>query len=155
MVERELFKAIDLERRDNMAKKNRGRAINGGTMNTIIGKGSVMDGNFQIESSIRVDGVLKGELTCSGTVVVGPSGQVEANLKAKNVVVGGKVEGTLDVSERVHLESTSVLLGDVKTKLLVVEEEAVLKGNCESGEEVQVPQVGEKGVEPPRLEEKE
>lgn len=121
-----------------MAKEKTRGNTNTGTMNTIVGKGSVMEGVFRIDNSIRIDGTLKGDLSSSNAVIVGPTGQVEVNvLKAKSVIIGGKVIGTLDVSERTHLQARSVLLGDLKTKLLIVEEGAVFRGNCDSGGEIQ------------------
>ena len=103
-------------------------------MNTVVGKGSTLEGTFHIESSVRIDGVLKGELTCSDTVVVGKDGDVEANLKVKNAIIGGRVVGAIVADNRVILQATSSLLGDLKAKLLVVEEGAILKGNCDLGD---------------------
>ncbi len=106
-------------------------------INTIIGRGSVLEGNFKIENSIRVDGVVKGELYASDTVVVGKEGHVEANVKAKNIVVGGKVTGSTEAFNKITLEVGSTMLGDIKTKLLVIEEGAVFKGKCDSGGSVE------------------
>jgi len=110
-----------------------------GTMNTIIGKGSVFEGTFRVESSVRVDGVLHGKLTASDTLVVGKEGEVEADVTAKNAIVGGKFVGTLEASNKVVLESSSSLFGDLKAKLLVVEEGAAFRGKCESGDSDQIP----------------
>jgi len=129
-----------------MAKQRERSDTGTGTMNTIIGKGSLMEGVFQIDSSVRIDGTIKGELSSSDTVVVGPSGHVEVSLlKAKSIVIGGKVIGSLEISERTHLQARSVLLGDLKTKLLIVEEGAVFRGNCDSGGETE----GTGGKAPP------
>jgi len=108
-------------------KEKRGR---GGELNTIIGKGSVFQGTINVESSIRVDGVVRGKLTCTDTLVVGKSGVIEAEIKVKNATVGGRIIGNLTASERVELESNSVLIGDLRTKLLVIDEGAVFNGNC-------------------------
>jgi len=117
-----------------MAKQRAGSDT--GTMNTIIGKGSVMEGVFRIDSSVRIDGTVKGELSSSDAVIVGTSGQVEVSLlKAKNIVIGGKVVGNLEIEERTHLQARSMLHGDLKTRVLIIEEGAVFKGNCDSGEE--------------------
>jgi cytoskeletal protein CcmA (bactofilin family) len=105
-----------------------------GAMNTVIGKGSAFEGTFQVESSIRVDGVVSGKLTASDTLVVGKEGEVNADVKVKNAIVGGKLIGTLEASNKVVLESRSLLLGDLKAKLLVVAEGAVFQGKCASGD---------------------
>ena len=107
--------------------------------NTIIGKGSVLEGNFQIENDITIYATLKGELTCTGTVVIGESGYLEANMHVKDTIIAGKVVGNLEASDKVMLKSKAVLIGDLRTRLLVVEEGAVFQGNCDSGTEVELP----------------
>ena len=119
-----------------MARNGAKREI--GAMNTIVGKGSAFEGSFQVESSIRVDGVLRGKLTASDTLVVGKEGEVKADVTVKNAVVGGRFVGTLEASNKVVLESSSSLFGDLKAKLLVVEEGAVFRGKCESGDSDQI-----------------
>ncbi|MCD6169167.1 MAG: polymer-forming cytoskeletal protein [Candidatus Latescibacteria bacterium] len=109
---------------------------NGGELNTIIGKGSSLEGTFSISSSLRVDGTIKGKLTVGDSLAVGKGGVIEADIKTKKATVAGKIIGTLEASERVVLESTSTLQGDLKTKLLIIEEGAVFTGNCQSGKEL-------------------
>ncbi|RKY62881.1 MAG: polymer-forming cytoskeletal protein [Candidatus Latescibacterota bacterium] len=104
-----------------------------GAINTIIGKGSEVEGRLSVQNSVRVDGRLKGELKCSGLLVIGEEGYVEANIQAKEVVVGGKVQGSVEASHKVVLQSSASVIGDLKTRLLVVEEGAVFQGNCTSG----------------------
>jgi cytoskeletal protein CcmA (bactofilin family) len=63
---------------------------------------------------------------------------VEAkSIKVKDAVIGGKVVGILEASNRVYLESKSVFLGDVQAKLLVIEEGATFKGKCNAGKDTE------------------
>ena len=66
-------------------------------LNTIIGKGSVIDGKIKIKNSIRIDGKIKGEITSTGTVTVGGEGEVEGAIIAANAIIGGKVRGKMTV----------------------------------------------------------
>lgn len=118
-------------------------------MNTVVGKGSTFEGTFHIESSVRIDGVLKGDLTCSDTVVVGQDGDVEANLKVKNAIIGGKIVGAIIADNRVILQATSSLLGDLRAKLLVVEEGAILKGSCDLGDSALLSDLSDSAFIPP------
>ena len=99
------------------------------TLNTIVGEGSVLEGNIQVRENIRVDGSLVGRLTTSGTLEVSPSGVVVAagRIKAKAAVIAGRLEGNLE-ADQVKLESSAVLVGDIKAKLLVIEEGAAMSG---------------------------
>ncbi len=112
-----------------------------GVMNTIIGKGSVLTGTLKVEQSVRIDGKIKGEIKATDTLVVGKSGELtDAKVKVKNAVVGGKIYGTIEAANRVILENQATLLGDIKTRLLVIEEGAIFSGNCSSGDQAQTAQ---------------
>ena len=107
-----------------------------GTINTIVGKGSVAEGVYHIDGGIRIDGELRGELSASDSVTVGPSGDVNVDmLKAKSMVIGGRVTGKLEVSGHTRLQATSVFLGELRTRLLVVDEGAVFHGELLVGTE--------------------
>ncbi|MDP6779378.1 MAG: polymer-forming cytoskeletal protein, partial [Candidatus Latescibacteria bacterium] len=68
-------------------------STNGKAINTVIGRGTVSEGKFSIETGIRVDGVLRGELASSGTLIVGESGVIEADVQVRDALVGGRIVG--------------------------------------------------------------
>mgnify|MGYP002037557477 CR=1 FL=1 len=107
--------------------------------NTVVGNGSVLEGSFNVENDIHVDGTLKGQLVSKGTLVVGASGAIEADLiQVREAVIAGRVQGNIEASGRVRLESTAELEGDVRAQILIIEEGAKLEGFCdveESGSE--------------------
>jgi cytoskeletal protein CcmA (bactofilin family) len=113
-------------------------------INTIIGHGTVVEGALTVPHGIRVDGHLKGEVRSEGMLIVGEEGLIEADVKVKDATISGKIIGDVDADGKVHLKTQAVLLGKIKTRLLVVEEGAVFKGSCESGEEVQVSKAPER-----------
>ncbi len=106
-----------------------------GTMNTLVGHGTTLDGSLNVSSSMRVDGKILGQITCSDSLLVGKTGVVEASVKVKNATIGGKVIGDIEASEVVILEGNSAVIGDVTTKKLIIEEGAVLNGTCHMGGE--------------------
>ena len=106
-----------------------------GAMNTIIGKGTKIEGTMDVAQSLRIDGSFKGSLNTSDTLIVGATGELlEVTLKVKNAIIGGVVKGTVVASNKVTLESTSRLDGDLTAKLLIIEEGALFSGNCRSGD---------------------
>lgn len=111
---------------------------NGKGINTVIGRGSVSEGRFRVETGVRVDGVLKGELISSGTLIVGESGVVEADVKVNDALVSGRIVGALEATEKVHLQAHSAFVGRIKTRTLIVEEGAIFKAECDAGGEIQV-----------------
>jgi len=113
-------------------------SANGKAINTVIGRGSVSEGRFQIETGVRVDGVLKGELVSSGTLIVGESGVIEADVHVQEALVSGRIVGTLEAVEKVHLQSQASFIGKIKTRVLIVEEGAVFKAECDAGSEMKI-----------------
>ena len=107
------------------------------TMNTIIGRGAVSEGNFQIAAGVRVDGILKGELESSGTLIVGKSGVIEANVKVRDALISGRIVGNLVAEEKVHLQSQATFIGKIQTGVLIVEDGAVFKADCDAGSDIQ------------------
>lgn len=99
-------------------------------MNTILGKGSSVDGSLEVEGDIRIDGSLKGKIKASDVLTVGPSGKMEAEVAVKCLILGGKLVGHVFASEKVELLSKSILTGDITTKSLAIEAGAVFHGNC-------------------------
>lgn len=111
---------------------------NGKGINTVIGRGSVSDGSFRVETGVRVDGVLKGSLVSSGTLIVGESGVIEADVKVHDALISGRIVGTLEATEKVHLQSNAAFVGKIKTRILIVEEGAIFKAECDAGGELQL-----------------
>src|SRR5271157_2779990 len=107
---------------------------------TMIGEGSVFEGNISVPHSIRIDGALTGRLDCAETLTIGAGGTVNADVRAKNALIGGRVVGNLFVEDRVELESNSSLNGDLRTSELIINEGAVFQGHCAmtSGENTKV-----------------
>ncbi|KMQ51834.1 hypothetical protein CHISP_1330 [Chitinispirillum alkaliphilum] len=97
---------------------------------TMIGEGAVCEGTLIVPHSIRIEGKFKGHLESSEIITVGSTGEVEADIKAKSAIIGGKVVGNMTILERVELEVNATMIGDLHTKDLVINDGAVFHGNC-------------------------
>ncbi|UCC79098.1 MAG: polymer-forming cytoskeletal protein [Candidatus Zixiibacteriota bacterium] len=101
-----------------------------GELATIIGKGTKIDGTITIEGSTRIDGTVTGKLESNDSVTIGPTGSVKAaEIRAKIIIVGGKVEGNLLADEKVELQSKCEVVGDITSKSLLVEHGAIFHGS--------------------------
>jgi cytoskeletal protein CcmA (bactofilin family) len=99
---------------------------------TIIGAGTTIEGTLVSPHTVRIDGTLKGtKLESSDTVSIGEGGLVEADVRARNALICGKVIGNLVVEERIELASHASVAGDLKTKSLVINEGATFQGRSE------------------------
>ena len=102
---------------------------------TMIGEGSVFEGVITVPHSVRIDGTLRGKVETSEALTIGKSGIVEADIIAKSAIIGGKVTGNLSAEERVELEANASLIGDLRTRDLVISEGAVFHGKCSMKEQ--------------------
>jgi|GEM_PF-500212 cytoskeletal protein CcmA (bactofilin family) len=109
---------------------------------TIIGQDTVIAGTITVENSIRIDGTLIGGITANGTVMLSTSGIVTGNVVASNAVVAGTVEGDMWIKEKAWIESTGKIHGDITTKILTIDEDAVFQGMSIMTREVEAPQIG-------------
>lgn len=104
-------------------------------ISTIIGKGAVIDGDFSAAGSVRMDGVVEGNVKVTGQLLVGATGKIHGNIDAQVVVIGGEVNGNVKAPERAELTSTARLIGDIKTNVIVIDEKAVFQGKCDMNQE--------------------
>lgn len=113
--------------------KNRG--TNGNTEDiTIISNGVKIEGKVTSTGSLRVDGSLLGDLSANGNVTVGEQGDINGEIIANIVTIGGKVVGTINAKEKLVLESKCVLKGDIITKVLVIDAGAKFDGKSNMGD---------------------
>ena len=111
------------------------RQMNGNTEDiTIISNGVKIEGKVASTGSIRVDGTLQGDLNAKGNVTVGEQGNINGEIIANIVTIGGNVVGTVNAKEKLILETKCVLKGDIITKVLVIEAGAKFDGKSNMGD---------------------
>ena len=114
-----------------MGKKDAGKDGHG---ETLIGVGTVLEGTFENEYGVRVDGTLRGKrLATQQRLTVGPEGQVQADcIEVAEALIDGQVDGRLVARERIHLTSGARFKGVLLTPKLVIEEGATMEAGEES-----------------------
>ncbi len=94
----------------------------------LIGEGLVMKGEVSGEGDFQVLGKFEGEITLAGTLHVGEGAEVDANISATAIVIGGIVRGNLSASTRVEILPTGTLTGTLKSGSFTAAEGATVKG---------------------------
>lgn len=100
-------------------------------VNTVIGKDTQFKGSIKTKGLIRIDGEMEGDVATQGDVVIGEGGKVNLELKARNVAVAGRFEGNLETEGKLEIRSSGVVVGNVKTNGLIVDDGAVFSGSME------------------------
>lgn len=97
----------------------------------VVGEKIQIHGDLTGEGDIQLMGGFHGTIDLTGTIVIGEAAQVEADIAATNIIVGGHVKGNLIASGRVDLLPTGSVTGNVKTGSIAAAEGASLKGEIE------------------------
>jgi len=88
-------------------------------------------GTIKFEKIMNIDGKFEGELVANhGELIVGKTGTVKADVKVKNAIIEGRLDGNLEAAEKVELKQNAQLIGDLQAKTLVIEEGVVFVGQC-------------------------
>lgn len=95
--------------------------------------------------SLRVDGCIRGEVECEKAVLVGEAARVFANITADEVQIAGTVHGDITARRKITLQRTAVVIGDLTTPGIVIEEGAKLKGRIVIGSDEEPVRDAKKG----------
>jgi cytoskeletal protein CcmA (bactofilin family) len=98
-------------------------------LNSLV-KGTVVEGSISAESDIRIDGTIKGTLTCQAKVIIGTTGFVEGEVRCQNAMVEGKFHGKMRVADLLTVKESAEVVGDVATGKLIIANGAVFNVTC-------------------------
>ena len=90
----------------------------------IIESSTKIVGDIYSKADFRIDGIVEGNITTTGKVVVGKSGKINGKINSSNADISGAVSGKIEVAETLSLMSESLIQGDIVTGKLSVEEGA-------------------------------
>lgn len=106
-----------------------------------IGKSVLVKGELSGSEDLYLDGEVEGSIELRDhSLIVGPHGRVRANVHARDVVVHGKVDGNIRGTERVELKKSAVLVGDISTQRIIIEDGAYFKGAIDIQKETPKPE---------------
>jgi cytoskeletal protein CcmA (bactofilin family) len=100
---------------------------------TFLGKGVRFNGVVHFDGTVRIDGRLEGEIHTKGTLVVGEHALIKGIIAAGTITSGGRINGTITATERVHLLKSAVMIGDVRSPAFSMEDGAHFHGLCDMG----------------------
>ncbi len=108
---------------------------------TTLGQTTRFTGDLKFSTSLRIEGKYSGKIESPGTLHIAAGARVEADIVVRSVVVAGTVVGNILAHERLEIESTGQVVGNIKTSSLKVAEGVSFKGRCDmlpEGESVDI-----------------
>lgn len=103
------------------------------SIETIIGPSVTLEGNFDGNGDIIIEGSVIGTLKTSGTVKIGTDAKIKAEIKAHSVFISGEVKGNIESQGTVELAETAKVTGNIKSGVLHISAGAYFQGKSAMG----------------------
>jgi len=103
-------------------------------LETFLGMNSRLKGELNVRGTLRVDGTVEGQLD-GDNVILSESAEVRGEIRAKRIIIGGKIDGNVHAEELVEVKSKGKVFGDIFTPKLAIIEGAELNGKIEMRKE--------------------
>jgi cytoskeletal protein CcmA (bactofilin family) len=101
-------------------------------IDSLVGSGTVVEGNIEFTGGLRVDGRVRGNVTATdgqpSTLVLSEKAQIEGEIRVSHAVINGTVIGPVHGAEYVELQPRSNVTGDVHYRTLEIQLGAVVQG---------------------------
>lgn len=101
-----------------------------GKTRSALSAGTVIQGKLSFDTPVRIDGKLSGEVYSSKALIIGPTGQVDAQVEVACLVVLGSLKGNAKAAERLEIWAGGAFEGNIVTPVLVVQEGGAFSGDC-------------------------
>jgi cytoskeletal protein CcmA (bactofilin family) len=104
---------------------------------SILSEGVKFKGILTTNGNVRIDGEFDGEIVVDGNLTLGEKSKGKGTIKATNITSGGIVTGSIETTEKLVLEATTKIEGDISAKILIITEGASFKGTSNMNAEVE------------------
>jgi cytoskeletal protein CcmA (bactofilin family) len=99
-------------------------------INAFLGKDTEFEGKLSFTGAVRLDGRFKGEIFTEGTLIIGETALIEADIRVARVVVSGQIRGNTVADERIEIKAPGKVYGNIHAPTVIIEEGVVFEGNC-------------------------
>lgn len=83
---------------------------------SIIAPGMHVVGDLITEGTVRIEGHVEGTIRAGRSVVLGKEGQVVGDIFTQDAIIGGHVQGTITADNRLELQSTAIIEGEIRAR---------------------------------------
>jgi len=101
---------------------------------SFLHSGVRLKGEIEVDGDLRIEGTVEGTLNTRGLLMLGPKASVEGDVHGREVVIHGRLAGTIRADERIHLIRGAKVKGDLFCRSLVIEEGVFFEGRSNMGE---------------------
>ena len=103
---------------------------NTNSLGSILSKDIEINGDINISGDILIYGKVYGNINSTGVINTAKGSIIEGHITAKTIFVSGVVNGNLDIENKVVIESSGTLNGNIKASIITIQEGANFDGMC-------------------------
>jgi cytoskeletal protein CcmA (bactofilin family) len=108
------------------------RPVESASKGTAIGRGVTIIGDVVSKEDLFIDGDIKGNVEVQNSrCTVGPNGKAKSNVKAREVIIQGQVQGDVEATQKITIRKEGSLVGNIKTTGIIIEDDAYFKGSID------------------------
>lgn len=100
------------------------------SIHNVLVSGTRIVGDVCSDEDFRIDGMIEGNITCKGKIIIGRNSSITGNIECSNIEVLGKVTGNIRCTENIILRASAIMTGDITTSSIEIEPGAKLDGKC-------------------------
>src|SRR5215510_8367249 len=100
---------------------------------SVIASDLTIEGKIVGSGHVRLAGRFKGDVQVDGNLTIDSGANVDGQVRAQTVTVGGELKGNIENAKRVELLESGVIMGDVKAGSLTVAAGSRMRGQVEFG----------------------
>jgi cytoskeletal protein CcmA (bactofilin family) len=107
-----------------------------GKIDSLVGSGTVIEGNIHFTGGLRIDGEVKGDVTSasgasSSVLVLSEKARVEGAVNVAHLILNGSIIGQVSVAELIEMQSKAKIVGDVEYGVIEMHQGAVIEGRLQ------------------------
>jgi cytoskeletal protein CcmA (bactofilin family) len=108
-------------------------------IDSLIGAGTIVDGDISFSGGLRIDGQVRGNVTAANgdpcTLVVSEHARVDGEIRVSHVVINGTINGPVTADDYVELQAGARIVGDVSYRQIEMRVGAVIQGRLVHAEQ--------------------
>lgn len=100
-------------------------------INAFLGKDTEFEGKLSFTGAVRIDGRFKGDIFTKGTLIIGETAIVEAQIHASYIIISGEVRGNIIAENRIEIHLPGKVFGNIQAPVVTIDEGVIFEGNCQ------------------------
>ena len=99
-------------------------------LDSFLGEGTQIEGKLKFNGTLRIDGGFKGEVAATGSLFIGETAVIEADIHATNVLNSGEIRGSIYADEVIEIIEPGKVHGNIEAPNIVIHPGVFFEGNC-------------------------